>query len=153
MYLDLQMAIAENDAVKVSRAAKLAGIQAAFPYLDRKLIEFTGRLPARDKLRGLEKRYLFKRATRDLLPKEIRNKRKHGFGVPISVWLRRGGCYHDLMRDVILSPRAKARSYFDHSYIERIFDEHSRGAWDHSAGIHSLGMLELWHREYVDGRS
>ena len=53
MYLDLQMTIADNDAVKVVRAAKLAGVQVAFPYLDRRLVEFAGRLPATTRCAGL----------------------------------------------------------------------------------------------------
>ena len=152
MYLDLKMTIADNDVVKVVRASRLAGTQVVFPYLDRELIEYTGRLPGSDKVRGLEKRYLFKRATEDILPEEIRKKKKQGFGLPVSVWLRRPGAFRDMVNDVLLSPRAAERGYFNRSHVEHLMKRHERGAWDHSAEIYQLLMLELWHREYVDGQ-
>lgn len=152
MYLDLKMTIADNDVVKVVRASRLAGTQVAFPYLDRELVEYTGRLPGSDKVRGLEKRYLFKRATEDILPVEIRKKKKQGFGLPVSVWLRRPGPFRDMVNDVVLSPQAAGRGYFNREHVEHLMKRHERGAWDHSAEIYLLLMLELWHRQYVDGQ-
>ncbi len=150
MYLDLKMTIADNDVVKVVRAAKLAGVQVVFPYLDRDLIDYTGRLPGSDKVRGLEKRFLFKQATVDILPEEIRKKKKQGFGLPVSVWLRNRGKFHDLARETVLSQRAIERGYCDPSFVQGLMERHERGAWDHASEIYMLMMLELWHREYID---
>ena len=150
MYLDLKMTIADNDIVKVVRAARLAGVDVVFPYLDRRLVDFTGRLPGTDKVRGASKRHLFKLATDDILPEAIRKKKKQGFGLPVSVWLRRGGRYHDLVHDVVLSPRCVSRGLFDPAFVRHLIERHERGAWDHASEIHMLLMLELWHREYVD---
>jgi asparagine synthase (glutamine-hydrolysing) len=150
MYLDLKMTIADNDVVKVVRAAKLAGVEVVFPYLDRELIDYTGHLPAQDKVRGLEKRYLFKMATQEILPEAIRKKKKQGFGLPVSVWLRRGGAFHDMVHDVVLSSKATGRGYCDPAFVRRLIDRHERGAWDHASEIYMLLMLELWHREYID---
>lgn len=150
MYLDLKMTIADNDVVKVVRASKMAGVQVVFPYLDRELIDYTGRLPATDKVRGLEKRYLFKKATEQILPEAIRKKKKQGFGLPVSVWLRRGGAFHDMVHDIVLSDRAIGRGYCDPDFVRRLIERHERGAWDHASEIYMLLMLELWHREYID---
>lgn len=150
MYLDLKMTIADNDVVKVVRAAKLAGVQVVFPYLDRDLIDYTGRLPGSDKVRGLEKRFLFKQATVDILPEEIRKKKKQGFGLPVSVWLRNRGKFHDMARETVLSQRATGRGYCEPGFVQQLMERHERGAWDHASEIYMLMMLELWHREYID---
>lgn len=150
MYLDLKMTIADNDVVKVVRAARSAGVDVMFPYLDPRLIEFTGRLPGSDKVRGGNKRHLFKLATEHVLPEAIRKKKKQGFGLPISVWLRRSGPYGALAHDVVLSERALQRGYAHPDFIRHLIRRHESGAWDHSPEIHSLMMLELWHREFVD---
>ena len=150
MYLDLKMTIAESDVVKVVRAAKMAGIDVAFPYLDLSLVDYTGQLPARFKVRRLTKRFLFKRAMVGILPGEILTKKKQGFGLPMSVWLRRGGRMQDLAKDVILSEGALGRGYFNPAFIKQLFDQHERGSWDYSSEIFRLLMLELWHREYID---
>ena len=150
MYLDLKMTIAEGDVVKVVRAAKIAGVDVAFPYLDHSLVDYTGRLPDHFKVWRLKKRYLFKRAMVGILPNEILTKKKQGFGLPISVWLRRGGRMHDLVKDVILSESALGRGYFNPAFIKQLLERHERGSWDYSSEIFRLLMLELWHREYVD---
>ncbi len=150
MYLDLAMTIADNDAVKVVRASKLAGVQVAFPYLDPDLIEFTGRLPARDKVRGLNKRHLFKLATADILPEAIRKKKKQGFALPVSVWLARKGAFRELAHDIVFSRRSIERGYFAPGPVRTLFQHHERGAWDHGQELYSLLMLELWHRQHVD---
>jgi asparagine synthase (glutamine-hydrolysing) len=152
MYLDLKMTIADNDVVKVVRAAKLAGVEVVFPYLDRDLVDYTGHLPGTDKVRGLRKRYLFKQATLEILPEAIREKKKQGFGLPVSVWLRRGGPFHSMVRDIVLSDRAIGRGYYQPGFLRHLMDRHERGAWDHASELYMLLMLELWHREYIDPR-
>jgi asparagine synthase (glutamine-hydrolysing) len=124
-----------------------------FPYLDRSLIEFAGTLPANLKVRGLEKRYLFKKATASLLPSEIIAKKKHGFGLPVGLWLKTDPQFRSLARDVLLDPRTYDRGYFRRPFIERMFRD-----LDDDDGVYfgdSLWlflMLELWHSKHVEGR-
>ena len=153
MYLDLQMAIAENDVVKVVRSAKIAGIDVAFPYLDSALVDYTGRLPSRFKVNVLKKRYLFKLAMAGILPDEIIKKKKQGFGLPLAVWLRQDGPIRELVNDVLRSQRAQERGYFRKSFVEQLMERHERGSWDYSSEIFRLLMLELWHCEYLDGQA
>ena len=65
LYVDMKITLADNDLPKVTSMSELAGVQSRFPFLDRSVAEFSGRIPARLKVKGLEKRYLFKRAFRD----------------------------------------------------------------------------------------
>ena len=150
MYLDLKMTIAESDVVKVVRSAKLAGVDVAFPYLDRTLVDYTGRLAERFKVNRLKKRYLFKIAMADILPTEILKKKKQGFGLPISVWLRKDGALRTMVNDVVLSEQTFARGYFNPIFLRQLIERHERGVWDHSSEIFRILMLELWHREHLD---
>ncbi len=151
LYMDLQHAIADCDLVKVGRASKMAGVAVSYPYLDPDLVAFTGRLPAQGKVRGFEKRYLFKKAMAGVLPPEILAKRKQGFGLPVSVWLREHPGFRELVHDVVFSPRAQSRGYFDMPHVRTRLERHEKGAWDHSGEIFLLLMLELWHTAHVDG--
>ncbi len=151
LYLDLKLAIGDNDLLKVTRTAELAGVAVRFPLLDLPLVEFTGTLPARFKVRGLEKRYLFKRAFRTLLPPETLAKQKHGFGVPASAWLKSHPGFHALARETLLSPGARQRGYFRTGAIERLFQRHAADSTPFYGGIlWTVLMLELWHRQHVD---
>ncbi len=116
------------------------------------LVEFTGTLPAHFKVHGLEKRYLFKRAFRSLLPADTLTKRKHGFGVPISDWLKRHRGFRELGRDVLLSARCAQRGYFQKGALETLFDLHEADTTPfYGDTLWTLLMLELWHRRHVDG--
>ncbi|WP_444995803.1 asparagine synthetase B family protein [Aliikangiella sp. IMCC44359] len=150
MYVDMQMAISDNDLSKVNRSAKQAGISVLYPYLNPTLVQHTGRISADLKVKDLNKRYLFKKAVRNILPKEILTKKKQGFGLPISVWFRTNPKFIALIDDVLLSEKALARGYFNSDFIKNMVSRHQKGAWDYGAEIWILLMLELWHREYVD---
>jgi asparagine synthase (glutamine-hydrolysing) len=152
LYLDLKLTIGDNDILKVTRSAELAGVKVRFPLLALPLVEFTGTLPAHLKVRGLEKRYLFKRAFRGLLPADTLAKRKHGFGVPVSDWLKRHPGFRELGRDTLLSSRCTQRGYLRKDAIENLFTLHEEDTTAfYGDTLWSLLMLELWHQRHVDG--
>lgn len=153
MYMDMKLTLADNDLLKVTRTADLAGVGVRFPFLDRLLVEFTGTLPADFKVRGMEKRYLFKRAFAELLPAEILAKRKHGFGVPTSDWLRDHAGFRELARDTLLSPWARGLGFFRPEGLERLFALHAADSTPyHGDQIWTVLMLYLWYRRHVEGR-
>jgi asparagine synthase (glutamine-hydrolysing) len=152
LYVDLKITLADNDLPKVTCAAELAGIQTRFPFLDRAVAEFSGCIPPGLKVKGGEKRYLFKRAFRELLPVEIIKKKKHGFGIPVSTWMKTDRRMRELTHDTLYSSRALTRGYFERKPIEELFRMHEITddspyygdmLWTHL-------MLELWHHQVVD---
>jgi asparagine synthase (glutamine-hydrolysing) len=152
LYMDLKMAIADNDLFKVNRMAEGLGIQVCYPYLDTHVAAMTGTIPADLKLKRWTKRYIFKKAFGNLLPKEILTKRKHGFGLPTGDWLRSHAGFRDLARSLLLDSRSKQRGYFKEKALEGLLkahDEESSGYY--SSQIWNFMMLELWHRSHVDG--
>jgi asparagine synthase (glutamine-hydrolysing) len=152
LYIDIKMTLGDNDLPKVVRASELAGVEVRFPLLDHPLAEFSGSLPARFKVHGLEKRYLFKKAMAGLLPQAILRKKKHGFGLPIGLWLKEHPLWRGLAQDVLLDPRTYQRGYFQRSFIEELFRMMDA---DHSTYYGDLLWLfltaELWHRNHVEG--
>jgi asparagine synthase (glutamine-hydrolysing) len=150
LYMDMKLTIGDNDLFKVTRTAEVAGLGIRFPFLDLPLVEFTTTWPGRFKVRGSEKRYLFKRAFRDLLPAETLVKPKHGFGVPTSLWLRTHPGFVELAHDALLGPDARVQAYFRPGGLEELLRLH---ASDSTAFYGDLVwrvlMLELWHRHHL----
>lgn len=150
LYIDIKMTLGDNDLPKVARAAELAGVNVRFPLLDAPLVDFSGRLPAHLKVRRLQKRYLFKKATAGLLPEAILRKKKHGFGLPIGLWLKEHPLWRGLAENVLLDPQTYQRGYFQRSFVEDLF------RWmdaDNSTYYGDLLwlflMCELWHRQHA----
>lgn len=153
LYVDVKMTLGDEDLPKVVRTAEVAGIGVRFPYLDHTLAEFTGQLPSDLKVRGLQKRYLFKRATRNLLPKAILDKKKHGFGLPIGLWLKTDPKLREMARQVLLDPRTYQRGYFRRALVERFFAELERDDTPYFGDLLWVFlMLELWHRRHMEGK-
>jgi asparagine synthase (glutamine-hydrolysing) len=150
LYLDMKLAIGDNDLLKVTGTADLAGVAVRFPFLDLPMVEFTTTWPARFKVRGTEKRYLFKRAFRPLLPAATLAKRKHGFGVPTSSWLKTHAGFVALARDTLLAPDCRVRTYMRSGALEQLFALHKQDATPFYGSIlWSVLMLELWHRRHL----
>jgi asparagine synthase (glutamine-hydrolysing) len=151
LYLDMKLAIGDNDLLKVTRASDLAGVGVRFPMLDPSLVTLTGSLPADFKVRGFEKRHIFKRAFQNLLPSEILAKRKHGFGVPTSTWMKTHRGFRALVRDTLLSPAAKSRAYFRDGVIEDLLARHDEEASAYYGDLlWRILMLELWHGRHAE---
>jgi asparagine synthase (glutamine-hydrolysing) len=151
LYVDVKMTLGDDDLPKVTQTAELAGIRVRFPYLDHELAEFSGRLPASQKVRFLEKRYLFKHATRNLLPEAILKKKKHGFGLPIGFWLKSDPRWHDWAKEVLYDPRTYQRGYFQRSFVEQLFSNMQQDDTPYFGDLLWIFLvLELWHRQHVE---
>ncbi len=151
LYVDLKVTIGDNDLLKVTRTAELAGVGVRFPFLDLPLVELWATLPARYKVRGLEKRHLFKRTFRSLLPAEVLAKRKHGFGVPTGWWVKTEPTFHAFTRDTLLSQRSLGRGYLRRAAIERMFELLAADTTPYYGDLlWNVLMLELWAQRHVD---
>jgi asparagine synthase (glutamine-hydrolysing) len=151
LYMDVKMTLADNDLRKVSGTAELAGVRVRYPLLDTRLAEFSGRIPANLKLKGMEKRYIFKKAMKGILPDEVLYKKKHGFGVPLGEWFLHDRRLKSLVQDVLRDPRTRQRGYFRQSFVEELTSLHQREhAGFYGEIVWYLVALELWHREHLE---
>jgi asparagine synthase (glutamine-hydrolysing) len=126
-------------------------LEVRVPLLDHKLIDFVTKVPASLKLAGTETKHLLKRVAKDLIPSEILDRPKQGFGIPLEEWINRQ--LRDQIRDILLEPRTRQRGYVNYDYVDLILDEHHKERRNHSFPLWSLLILELWHRQYIDQSS
>jgi asparagine synthase (glutamine-hydrolysing) len=133
---------------KVDIATMACSLEGRSPFLDHELMQFAASLPERLKVNGREKKIALRRIMRGVLPDQILDAPKRGFQPPIAAWLR--GTLRGYARDVLLDPVSRDRGYFRAETVESLIEEHVAGIADHSQGIWTLLMLELWHREFVD---
>jgi asparagine synthase (glutamine-hydrolysing) len=123
-------------------------VEARSPLLDHHLMEFAATLPADLKLMGGEGKRLLKASLRGIVPDEILDRPKMGFGVPLVHWFR--GELRDLPTDVLLDTGAHTQKYVRRDEVERMIREHQDASADHSQRIWTLLQLEHWHREVVE---
>jgi asparagine synthase (glutamine-hydrolysing) len=101
-------------------------------------------------MQGSQKKVLLKEAFAEHLPPAIKRRGKMGFGVPLPYWFRNE--LKPLLHEVLFSPTARQRGWFDSAKLEVLVEEHTSGRFEHSNRLWALVMLELWARKYLDGR-
>jgi asparagine synthase (glutamine-hydrolysing) len=151
LYLDVKITLGDNDLLKVTRMCELAGIRARFPFLDREVANCSGTIPSSLMVKGTEKRYLFRRAFRELLPTEVLAKKKHGFGIPVSVWMKSDRRMREMTRDILLSPRTYERGFIRRGFVEELIQRHEADETSfYGDTVWTFLALELWFRQFVD---
>jgi asparagine synthase (glutamine-hydrolysing) len=149
LYLDSKTYLPGDILTKVDRMSMAVSLEARVPLLDHHLIEFVARMPASMKMRGLETKHIFKRAVREMVPSEILDRPKQGFGVPIQQWIN--DQLRGRIRETLSEKRTRERGFINDRYVARLLEEHERNRRDHSGQLWALFMLEEWHRIFVDG--
>ena len=148
LYVDLKTYLVDDILTKVDRMSMAVSLESRPPLLDHKVVEFVATLPSRFKLSGGERKYILKKTAARLVPPEILTRKKQGFRLPISDWLRKE--LRETAEDLLLGPTATRRGYFQKPELEQLWRDHLSGNRDHAHQIWSLILLELWHRKYID---
>ena len=146
--VDLRLWLTDDLLMKMDKMSMAASVEARVPLLDNPLIDWALRLAPRHKIRGLEGKVLLKRLARKLLPREVVDRPKVGFTVPLSPWFR--GELRELLADTLLSPACLGRGYFETEVLRGYVDDHLAGRRDRGRELWTLLTLELWHRQWID---
>jgi len=147
LYTDIKLYLASDLLVKMDRASMMSSLEARSPFLDHRLVEFCATIPFAMKMRGLGTKSLLKNSVRDLLPRQVLNKRKQGFSIPLGSWLKDE--LKGYSEELLCSREFINRGLFEQKKVEKMLEQHRMGQVDHGHRIYALMMLELWHREFI----
>jgi asparagine synthase (glutamine-hydrolysing) len=148
LYLDIHSYLPEDLLVKMDIATMANSLETRVPFLDHQFMELVAQIPSQFKLNGSKAKFILKKAFSDFLPPAISKRKKMGFGVPISRWIRKDLKNH--VYDVLLDRKTLQRGYFRKEGIEQLLRDHLSLRYDHSAKIWSLLFLETWFRIFMD---
>ena len=153
LYLDTKIFMASLNLNYNDKMSMASSVEVRVPFLDRELAEFVAwNVPPSLKLKGFFRpttKYIFRKAMKDVLPREVLSQPKAGFAAPIDYWLA-----HDLkeMTDDLLSEsRIRQRGLFRPEAVRGFVEQHRRGTQDWSMQIWQFLTLELWMQTFLDG--
>jgi asparagine synthase (glutamine-hydrolysing) len=147
MYTDCTMLLPDMFLPKVDKSTMAHGIEVRVPFLDVNLTEYALGLPSSLKVARGQKKRILRRALRGIVPDDILDGPKTGFGVPFEHWLRTS--LADYARSVLFDHSFLERGLCDRSRLEQAFAEHVSGRRNHGFLIWKLLNLALWMRFYV----
>jgi asparagine synthase (glutamine-hydrolysing) len=147
LAVDVARSLPDQLLYKMDIATMASSLEARAPLLDYRLVEWVARLPRDFKQRGTQRKRLLTDALSRHISPELFKRPKMGFTAPIPAWLR--GELSELTSDTLLSDASRQRGIIDPRSVERLIQRHREGE-DHTRGLWTLLMLELWHQQFVD---
>jgi asparagine synthase (glutamine-hydrolysing) len=146
--VDLGVYLVDDLLVKTDRASMAHSLEARVPYLDTVVTNLALALPARQKVRGLAKKVLLRKAAEPLLPREIVHGKKRGFSIPAAAWLR--GELEPFARETLSAETLRRQGFFEPRIVHRLLDDHTAGREDLSRQLWGLLAFTLWHERHVE---
>lgn len=148
MAIDYQTYLTDDIMQKVDRASMAASIEAREPLLDHRLIEFMATLPDEFKLNNKTQKYILKELVHQYIPKELMNRPKMGFAIPIAKWLKselKERVYHYLNES-----RIKQQGVLNYKVTNQILNDFYSGKSTNHLKLWYLFIFQMWYQEWMD---
>ena len=123
-------------------------LEARVPFLDPVVTNFAFTLPASQRVRGLRKKVLLRKAVAPLVPDRIIRGKKRGFSIPAAAWLR--GELEPFARDTLCAETLHRQGFFRPEVVRSLIDRHVAGEEDLSRQLWGLLAFTLWHERHVE---
>jgi len=147
LYSDMKLYLEGDILPKVDRASMANSLEVRVPFLNHQLLDFAGRLPLGFKLHGLTRKWLLRKAFKDVLPPAILRRSKKGFNMPVARWLT--GPLKPLTAELFTEARLKKGGLFQPQYVRSLWEEHLSRRQDHRKLLWTLLVFELWREKWL----
>jgi len=149
--VDLRTQLPDDLLMLTDRMSMATSLECRVPLLDDQLVDLSMKMPSHLKVRGTSLKHGMKLALRGILPDDIINRKKRGFGAPIGGWFKRElADYLDLVLNEVT---VRDRGIFDWAHLQQLKTSHRENREDYTDHLLAIVNFELWCQLYLDGET
>jgi asparagine synthase (glutamine-hydrolysing) len=148
MAVDYQTYMVDDILQKVDRATMSVSLEGREPFLDQHIIEWAAQLPSDYKYNQGQKKYILKQIVHKYIPKEIMERPKMGFGIPVESWLSHE--LKDLVMEYLSEKRLKSHNLFHIAQVKKLTDDYFSGRTEKYLKIWHLLMFQMWYEKWME---
>jgi asparagine synthase (glutamine-hydrolysing) len=151
LAVDAETQLPDDLLLLTDKMSMAVSLECRVPLLDHELVELAARMPQEVKVRGGRLKHAMKEAVSGLLPADILDRAKRGFGTPMGAWLKRD--LAPLVRQLLSQKTVEARGLFRYPEVRELIGRHEANRVDGTDRLLALINLEIWSRLYLDARA
>lgn len=145
LYTDLHVVLEGDMLAKVDRMSMLNSIETRVPMLDKEVLGIASQIPSRYKIRRGHLKVILKDTFSDLIPNELLNAPKSGFGVPIDIWLKNK--LKDQLLFLLNKDTIEEQGIFNYQYIQQILHEYFSNKRNRKSELWALFVFQWWYHK------
>jgi asparagine synthase (glutamine-hydrolysing) len=149
-YVELKQRLSELLLMRLDRMTMANSVEGREPFLDHELVAFALSLPPSQKYRDGVGKYVLREAVKDIVPREVIERPKQGFGTPVEEWLRED--FGVRAQEEVRRSSLMERGLLDAERVDQLFEAHRVGRGNWSWHLWNIYSAAVWHDQWVAGR-
>lgn len=145
MYVDMHFWLPQDILLKADKMTMANSVELRVPLLDPVLFSYAKQIPTKHLVKDKQTKYLFRDIAREKIPEEWSKRRKLGFPVPFSKWIREEK-YYKMVKEVF--NREYVSLFFDCDFINQLLDSHYQNIKNNGRKIYNIYVFLIWYDVY-----
>jgi len=133
--------------VKNDRTFMANSVEARFPFVDKKVVDFITKVPPKYRIKGFNARYIEKAAMKNIVPKKILKRRSMGLEMPHSLWFFKG--LEKVFKKYLTKKNIEKCGIFNYEYVNQLWNEHTNHKRDNGRALWSILNYLIWFDLFV----
>jgi asparagine synthase (glutamine-hydrolysing) len=146
LMADIKSWLVDDLLMKVDKASMMNSLEARAPFLDYRLVEFALSIPDEYRIQNGVEKYILRESFREFLPSMIVDRKKHGFDLPMHLWIRRE--LLPLVQEYLSPSKIRENGFFNEEAVSELVDMHNRRGARFERLLFSVLMLQMWWESF-----
>ena len=148
MAIDFQTYMLDDILQKVDRATMTNSLEGREPMLDHRILEFAAQLPDEYKYQNGIKKRILREITHEYIPKELLDRPKMGFAIPIAKWLKNE--LRDHVEEYLNEDRIEKQGIFNWEFITKLKMDFYKGRKEYDSKLWYFLMFQMWYERWME---